>query len=228
MSSQKTPEISPLFKCDSATLSFYASKDGKISVSFSGWDARRRGMAYERAGSSGNFHVTFLGPEAEHAVPQEQQAASSSTASMLIRASAQGPPRLKGTFRLHPRSRTGLRGWVSFSGWDARRRGMAYERAGSSGNFHVTFLGPEAEHAVPQEQQAASSSTASMLIRASAQGPPRLKGTFRLHPRSRTGLRGWARPGPRPQLQLRGWSYGADDVGRGTRSRAPAAPRLAR
>jgi hypothetical protein len=32
---QKTPEISPLFKCDSATLSFYASKDGKISVSFS-------------------------------------------------------------------------------------------------------------------------------------------------------------------------------------------------
>jgi hypothetical protein len=100
VSSQKTPEISPLFKCDSATLSFYASKDGKISVSFSGWDARRRGVAYERAGSSGNFHVTFLGPEAEHAVPQEQQAASSSTASMLIRASAQGSAEAQGKFRL--------------------------------------------------------------------------------------------------------------------------------
>jgi hypothetical protein len=41
VSSQKTPEISPLFKADSATLSFYASKDGKISVSFSGWDANK-------------------------------------------------------------------------------------------------------------------------------------------------------------------------------------------
>jgi hypothetical protein len=29
------------FKCDSATLSFYASKDGKITVSFSGWDASK-------------------------------------------------------------------------------------------------------------------------------------------------------------------------------------------
>jgi hypothetical protein len=38
---QKNTEISPLFKCDSATLSFYASKDGKISVSFSGWDANK-------------------------------------------------------------------------------------------------------------------------------------------------------------------------------------------
>jgi hypothetical protein len=34
-------QIPPLFKADSATLSFYASKDGKISVSFSGWDANR-------------------------------------------------------------------------------------------------------------------------------------------------------------------------------------------
>jgi hypothetical protein len=38
---QKTREISPLFKCDSATLSFYASKGGKITVSFSGWDASK-------------------------------------------------------------------------------------------------------------------------------------------------------------------------------------------
>jgi hypothetical protein len=45
-------------------------------------------------------HVIFLGPEAENAVPQEQQYASYITASMLIRASAQGPLRLKGTFRL--------------------------------------------------------------------------------------------------------------------------------
>jgi hypothetical protein len=37
----KNTEISPLFKCDSATLSFYASKDGKITVSFSGWDASK-------------------------------------------------------------------------------------------------------------------------------------------------------------------------------------------
>jgi hypothetical protein len=40
--------------------------------------------------------VTFLGPEAEHAVPQEQQDASSTTASMLIRASAQGSAEAQG------------------------------------------------------------------------------------------------------------------------------------
>jgi hypothetical protein len=27
-----------LFKADSATLSFYATKDGKVSVSYQGWD----------------------------------------------------------------------------------------------------------------------------------------------------------------------------------------------
>jgi hypothetical protein len=61
---QKNTEICPLFKCNSATLSFYASKDGKISVSFSGWDASKvrylrlvpiklvfRGVACERAGN---------------------------------------------------------------------------------------------------------------------------------------------------------------------------------
>jgi hypothetical protein len=82
--------------------------------------------------------------------------------------------------------------------------------------LHVTFLGPEAVDAVPQEQQDASSITASMPIRASAQESAEAQGVhFVSHPRSRTDLRGWARPGPRPQLQLRGWSYGADDVGRG-------------
>ena len=38
MSLQKTPEISPLFKCDSATRAFYGLKDGKITVNFSGWE----------------------------------------------------------------------------------------------------------------------------------------------------------------------------------------------
>src|SRR6516164_10026130 len=33
-------EIAPLFKADSVTPSFYATKDGKISVSYQGWDAR--------------------------------------------------------------------------------------------------------------------------------------------------------------------------------------------
>ena len=31
-------EIAPLFKADNATLSFYVTKDGKISVSWQGWD----------------------------------------------------------------------------------------------------------------------------------------------------------------------------------------------
>ena len=41
MTPQKNTEIFPLFKCDSSTLSFYASKDGKISMSFSGWEQNR-------------------------------------------------------------------------------------------------------------------------------------------------------------------------------------------
>jgi len=28
----------PLFKADSATLSFYATKSGRITVSYQGWD----------------------------------------------------------------------------------------------------------------------------------------------------------------------------------------------
>jgi hypothetical protein len=38
---QKNTEIFPLFKCDSSTLSFYTPKDGKISMSFSGWEQNR-------------------------------------------------------------------------------------------------------------------------------------------------------------------------------------------
>ena len=41
VSSQKIPEISPLFKCDSATLAFYGLKDGKITVNFFGWEQNR-------------------------------------------------------------------------------------------------------------------------------------------------------------------------------------------
>jgi hypothetical protein len=37
----KPPSIAPLFKADSATLTFYASKDGKVSVSFQGWDDKK-------------------------------------------------------------------------------------------------------------------------------------------------------------------------------------------
>jgi hypothetical protein len=38
VSSQKAPEISPLFRRDSATRAFYGLKDGKITVNFSGWE----------------------------------------------------------------------------------------------------------------------------------------------------------------------------------------------
>ena len=34
----ETPDIAPLFKADSATLSFYATKDGRITVTYQGWD----------------------------------------------------------------------------------------------------------------------------------------------------------------------------------------------
>jgi hypothetical protein len=34
-------ESAPLFKADNATLSFYATRDGKISVSYQGWDATK-------------------------------------------------------------------------------------------------------------------------------------------------------------------------------------------
>jgi hypothetical protein len=39
--SSKTPPIPPLFEADAATLSFYGSKTGAISVSYQGWDASK-------------------------------------------------------------------------------------------------------------------------------------------------------------------------------------------
>ena len=38
-------ESAPLFKADNATLSFYATKDGKISVSYQGWDQSKTVLA---------------------------------------------------------------------------------------------------------------------------------------------------------------------------------------
>ena len=37
--------IAPLFKADNATLSFYSANDGKISVSYQGWDATKTVLA---------------------------------------------------------------------------------------------------------------------------------------------------------------------------------------
>jgi len=41
-------ETAPLFKADSATLSFYATKDGKISVSYQGWDASKTVLEWQQ------------------------------------------------------------------------------------------------------------------------------------------------------------------------------------
>ena len=46
-------EPAPLFKADSATLSFYATKDGKISVSYQGWDQSKTVLAGQRLWSRG-------------------------------------------------------------------------------------------------------------------------------------------------------------------------------
>jgi hypothetical protein len=34
----RASEIAALFKADNATLSFYATKDGRITVTYQGWD----------------------------------------------------------------------------------------------------------------------------------------------------------------------------------------------
>ena len=34
-------EIPPLFEADSAALTFYATKDGEISISYPGWDDKK-------------------------------------------------------------------------------------------------------------------------------------------------------------------------------------------
>jgi hypothetical protein len=36
--SVKTPPIPPLFKADKATLAFSATKDGKVTVTYQGWE----------------------------------------------------------------------------------------------------------------------------------------------------------------------------------------------
>jgi hypothetical protein len=46
--SSKTPPIPPLFEADAATLSFYASKTGAISVPYQGWDASKVVLALYR------------------------------------------------------------------------------------------------------------------------------------------------------------------------------------
>jgi hypothetical protein len=69
----KTPPIPPLFKADAATLSFYGSKDGKVSVSYQGWNSAnvvQEGRVFEvssygsqfRARANGQGVMAGLGP----------------------------------------------------------------------------------------------------------------------------------------------------------------------
>jgi hypothetical protein len=56
---QKSTPIPPLFKADSATLAFSASKDGKLSLNYARWDAskivqRDKLGTAERAGKAGS------------------------------------------------------------------------------------------------------------------------------------------------------------------------------
>jgi hypothetical protein len=71
----KTDQTSPLFKADVATLSFYATKDGKVSVSYPGWDDRKvvlPGQVFEIAwapqGVEGRIRQAE-GPDTRVAVP---------------------------------------------------------------------------------------------------------------------------------------------------------------
>jgi hypothetical protein len=60
----KSPPIPPLFKADSATLTFYGSKDGKVSVSYQGWDAAKvaqEGQVFEVSRSGGQFRARANG-----------------------------------------------------------------------------------------------------------------------------------------------------------------------
>jgi hypothetical protein len=52
----KTPPIPPLFKADTATLAFSASKDGKVTVTYQGWDDRK--VVLEGQGVRGELGVT--------------------------------------------------------------------------------------------------------------------------------------------------------------------------
>ena len=58
--SSKTPPISPLFEADAATLSFYASKTGAISVSYQGWDASK--VVLEGRRCCGGYRIEAVDP----------------------------------------------------------------------------------------------------------------------------------------------------------------------
>ena len=60
-------ETAPLFKADSATLSFYATKDGKISVSYQGWDQSKTVLAGQQ------FVVTWSQGQVEARIVERRQ-----------------------------------------------------------------------------------------------------------------------------------------------------------
>ena len=56
----KTPPIPPLFKADAATLSFYGSNTGAVSVSYQGWDASK--VVLEGGRCCGGFRIEAVDP----------------------------------------------------------------------------------------------------------------------------------------------------------------------
>ena len=58
----KSYPLPPLFKADSATLAFYASKDGKLTVTYQGWDASKGVLGGTISESSLSFAITVTGP----------------------------------------------------------------------------------------------------------------------------------------------------------------------
>jgi hypothetical protein len=58
--SSKNPPIPPLFKADAATLSFYGSKTGAISMSYQGWDASK--VVLEGGRCCGGFRIEAVDP----------------------------------------------------------------------------------------------------------------------------------------------------------------------
>ena len=65
-------ESAPLFKADNATLSFYSAKDGKISVSYQGWDASKTVLEWQQfvLGTAGGRGPNLRCPSAQLANPQ--------------------------------------------------------------------------------------------------------------------------------------------------------------
>ena len=68
-------ESAPLFKADNATLSFYSAKDGKISVSYQGWDQSKTVLAGQTVcaelGASTPCGPNHRCPSAQIADPQD-------------------------------------------------------------------------------------------------------------------------------------------------------------